>query len=171
MKKNFKGFTLIELLVVAGVFVSVSTIILSIFVISLRGSRKSELLLTMKQNGNFAMSQMVKQIRYAKSIDTPASCVPSVSQSSITITSLDNGQTTFSCQVSPSTLASNSAALMDTNQVKVTACSFVCSQPTAVEPPTITISFTLLPKNVSTLSENTGSIPFTTSVTMRNFQN
>jgi len=168
--KNLKGFTLIELVVVAGVFVSVSSIILSIFIISLRGSRKSELILTMKQNGNFAMSQMIKQIRYAQSIDAPASCVPSVTQSSITITSLDGGQTTFSCQTSPtSSIASNSASLVDTNQVRVNACSFVCSQPTASEPPTVTISFTLLPKNASVLSENTGSVPFTTSVTMRNF--
>ena len=61
-KRGFqKGFTLVELLVVAGIFVTISTVILSIFVISLRGSSKSDYILTMKQNGNFAASQMVKQ--------------------------------------------------------------------------------------------------------------
>lgn len=166
-----KGFSLIELLVVAGVFVTISTIILSIFVIALRGSQKSEYLLTMKQNGNFASSQMVKQIRYAESIVSPSSCLPTVTQSSITIASLaNNGQTTFSCPTSPSEgIASNSASLIDTNRVAVASCSFTCTQQTLSDPPTVTIRFTLTPKGTNALFENTGSIPFETSVTLRNF--
>jgi type II secretory pathway pseudopilin PulG len=165
------GFTLIELLVVAGVFVTLSVVILSIFVIALRGSSKSDYILSMKQNGNFTMSQIVKQIRFAKSLDSPVSCVPSVTQSSLKITSLaDNGQTTFSCPAGSQTaITSNSASLLNTNRVAVTACSFTCSQTSLSEPPTVTIKFTLAPKAVNQQVETVGTIPFQTAVTLRNY--
>jgi len=177
-KKNLKskilGFTLIELLVVIGILVATGTIMLSILFVTLRTSKKSDLLVTMKQNGNSALSQIVKSIRYAKSLDSPTSCVPQITNlTSIAITSyLDNAQTTFSCVAGPpSTIASNGASLLDTNSVAVSSCSFTCSQPTLNDSPTINFIFTLSSKNATSLVESTGTIPFQTSVTMRNFNN
>jgi prepilin-type N-terminal cleavage/methylation domain-containing protein len=163
-----KGFTLLELLTVIGVLGVIGSIVVSVVFISLRGSKKSDLVEIMRQNGDTAMTQMVKQIRFARSLDTPASCIPTTNTSSITITSIEsNTQTTYAC--SATAISSNSASLIDSNAVSVTNCSFSCSQQTVNDPPTITIQFTLLPKVQGTLAENNASIPFQSSVTLRNY--
>ena len=160
-----RGYTLIELLTVIGIL---SVIVVSVVFISLRGSQKSDKLETVRQGGDTALSQMVRSIRYAKTLNTPASCVPAVNSSSITITSLqDNGQTTYSCNAN--TISSNSASLIDTNAVSVTACSFTCSQQRVSDPPTIQIQFSLSAKNSNSFTETQATIPFQTSVTLRNY--
>jgi type II secretory pathway pseudopilin PulG len=170
---TFEGFTLIELLIVIGVFAATGTVIVSILLATLRASNKADKLMILKQVGNPALSQVVKQIRYAKSLDIPAACPPppGVTLSSITISSVsDNGQTTLSCDTGATpTIASNGASLLDTNAVAVSACSFTCSQPSAYSPPTINFSFKLDSKNSNNLVETTGSIQFQTSVLMRNY--
>ena len=164
------GFTLIELLVVMSIFAVIGVLIISILFITLRGSNKSESVSIVKQNGTFALSQMVKQIRYAKSLDNPLTCVPTSNTPTLTITSLaDNGQTTFSCPTNlNSPITSNSAALVDASAVSVTSCSFTCTQSNISEPPRVTIQFTLNSQNTSGLVETKSSIPFQTSVIMRN---
>ncbi|SRR6266571_1262064 len=163
-----KGFTLIELLAVIAIFGVISTIILSILVIGFRGGKKSDLLNTIRQNGDIAMSQMERKIRYAQSLNTPASCVSTQSDlSAIAITSLDdNVQTTYTC--SGTTIASNGASLIDSTAFTVSSCSFSCSQPTVADPPTVVIQFTLSSKTTNNFIESNASIPFQTSVTMRN---
>jgi prepilin-type N-terminal cleavage/methylation domain-containing protein len=165
-----RGFTLIELLVVMSIFVVVGGLMISVLFISLRGSNKAETVSVVKQNGTFALSQMVKQIRYARSLDAPVSCVPTSNAPTMTITSLnDGGQTTFSCPSSQTTpITSNSAALVDSNAVNVTYCSFTCAQTNISDPPRVTIQFTLSSKNPSGLVDSQSSIPFQTSVIMRN---
>jgi prepilin-type N-terminal cleavage/methylation domain-containing protein len=166
--KNPKGYTLLELLTVIGILSVIGGIVVSIVFISLRGAKKSDLVEGLRQNGDTAMTQMIKQIRYAKSLNTPASCVPSSNTSSITITSLDtNTQTTFAC--SATTISSNSASLMDTNTISVSACSFTCTQQTLNDPPSINIKFTLSPKTAGALAETKATIPFQSSVTLRNY--
>jgi len=174
-KKTRGGYTLIEVLVSISVFTVICTIILSILSISFRGSKKSELLNNLKQNGNTALTQMVKTIRYAKSLDSPLSCTPAVTTSFIKITSLtDGGQTTYSCPAGNSTTITSSSAalsvpLVDVTSVTVSACSFTCIQNNSHGFPSITINFTLNSKNANSLVETTGSIPFNTSVSMRNY--
>jgi prepilin-type N-terminal cleavage/methylation domain-containing protein len=165
-----RGFTLIELLVVMSIVVIVGGLIVSILFITFRGSNKAETMSIVKQNGTFALSQMVKQIRYARSLDMPSSCVPTANAPTLTVTSLADGeQTTFSCPSSQNTpITSNSAALVDSNAVSVTYCSFTCTQNNISEPPRVTIQFTLSSVNTSGLVEAKSSIPFQTSVIMRN---
>ena len=162
-----RGYTLIEMLVVIGVLGSIGTIITGIIFVSLRGAQKSDTLEVIRQNGDAALSQMVKNIRYAKSLDIPSSCIPSTTVSSVTFTALDSGQTTLSC--SANTISSNSASLLDTNAVATSTCSFTCFQPTLNDPPTITIQFTLTNKVPSNFIERSGSTSFQSSVSMRNF--
>ncbi len=163
-----KGYTLVELLVVITILSVIGVIVVTVITISLRGSQKSDKLEIVRQGGDTAMSQMVRSIRYAKSLDSPASCVPATNVSSITITSLqDNGQTTYSC--ASNAIASNSAPLVDTNAVNVNACSFTCSQQRVSDPPTIQIQFSLSAKNESSFTETKAVIPFQTSVTLRNY--
>ena len=86
------------------------------------------------------------------------------------ITSLaDGGVTTFSCPLAgQNAITSNSASLIDTNRVAVTSCSFICRQANISDAPTITIQFTLAPIANNQEVQNIGTIPFETSVTLRN---
>jgi prepilin-type N-terminal cleavage/methylation domain-containing protein len=168
MKNMQKGYTLIELLTVIGILSVISVIVLSVVFISLRGTQKSDTLEVVRQDGDSAMSQMVRNIRYAKSLDAPTSCIPATTLSAITVTSLhDNGQTTYSC--GSNTIASNSASLINTNAVTVTSCSFVCTQTRPSDPPTIMIQYSLSSKATGSFAETKASIPFQSSVTLRNF--
>lgn len=165
-----KGYTLIELLVVMMIFITIGGVVLAVIYISFRGSTKTQVGTTVKQNGSFAMTQMVKTIRFAKGLNDPVSCVPSANVNSITVTTLEyGGQTTFSCptETNPS-ISSNSASLIDTNKIEVKDCSFTCKQLYQTQPPTITIEFTLRAKNAGGLTEAESEIPFQSSVLMRN---
>lgn len=169
--ERMRGFTVIEMLVAVGIISIVGTIIISILYISLRGTKKADLVVVAKDNGDLALSQMIRQIRFAKSIDSPAACIPSTTVSSVTFTSLaDNGQTTLSCPAGGSTtITSNSASLIDDSNFTVSNCSFTCSQEDMSLPQTITIQFTLTPTLSSSFVETTGSFTFESAVTHRNF--
>lgn len=164
MKKN--GFTLIELLISFALFGVVSLIVISILLTTFRLSKKSEILTVVKQNGTNALTQMEKQIRFAQDLNDPSDCSETTTQTSIQITSItDQLPTTFSCM--NDTIASNSVALIDPN-FTVTNCSFICSQTGTNTSPQITIMFSLLPKETQGLSDDEVTIPFSTSLILRN---
>lgn len=191
MIKNNKGFTLVELLAVSAVMVVVSVIVTATITSSLRGTTKTNTINDVRQNGNYAIAQVSKMIEYAKSFDgvsndyngsfdsnctnlTPSlTPTPTPSQYSyIKITGFDNGQTIFGCsQNNVSTIASNSAPLIDTNLVSVDLCSFTCERARITDSPIIGINFSLSKKTTSSLFENKASVSFTTSVKMRNLSN
>jgi len=72
MKKAFvkgkKGFSIIEVLVAAGVFAILGILSTSAILISLKGSKKSESQLKVRDNLNYVLGIMERQIRNAKSI-------------------------------------------------------------------------------------------------------
>lgn len=181
-----RGFTLVELLAVSVVMVVVSVIVTATITSSLRGTTKTNTVNDVRQNGNYAISQVSKMIEYAKSfggvsndnVNFVSNCVnltppltptPQPSQYNyIKITGFDNGQTIFSCA---STIASNSASLIDTNLVSVDSCSFTCERARITDAPIIGINFSLSKKTTSSLFENNASVSFKTSVKMRNLSN
>jgi len=176
--KNDKGYTLVELLAVMVILVAVGMIITSIMVSSLRGGGKSLTTNDIRQNGNYALSQMSKMIAYAKSFngvyDTTSStwtdCISSLPTQryySVRITSFDEGTTIFNC--ANMVLSSNSAALV--NPDLDATCYFTCSQASLSTSPTINAYLTLKkrqPTGFILLPEAQTVIDFSTSVTLRN---
>src|SRR6266540_3152776 len=87
--KNSQGYTLIELLAVMTIIVVVGVIVAGILVSSLRGGSKSNVLDNVRENGNFAITQISKMITYSQSfngVSTDGSfyttnCAPAVSTS------------------------------------------------------------------------------------------
>ncbi len=162
------GYTLVELLAVIGILSVIGSIVVSVIFISLTGSKKTETVEVIRQNGDLTLSQMVKSIRFAKSLDTPANCVPSATVSSVTFTPIaSDGQITYSC--TGDTLASNGASLLNTTSIRTQSCSFVCTQSTLSSAPTITIQFTLVPAVGGAFAETKAQLPFQSSVTLRNY--
>ncbi len=179
---NQKGFTLVELLAVVMVIGVVGSVVGGILISSLVGTNKTNALDNVRQNGNYALLQMSKEIEFSRNfygvslngVGYITDCtIPTVSPTPtptqygyVKIMSA-NGQTVaFSC--SGTTISSNSASLIDASTVKTTSCYFTCSQDNLVLPPTVGINFTLSQAKAGNFVENNTSVSFNTSVTLRN---
>lgn len=193
IKQYQKGFTLIEVLVIMSIMGVVGTVIASIFTISLRTSRKATYITTVRQNGNYAIAQMTRQIRYAQSFDgledpvgsntyaVDTTCVGATTiRKKLKVTNFDGGSTIFTCNEATDTIASTSATFGSTpvnllvgttnSPVNLQNCNLSCTRPSIDSPPIVTISFELS-DNASgdTFVEGKVSkILFQTSVTPRN---
>lgn len=118
------GYSLIEMLVVITLLVMMSLVATSLFLNTLTGSNKTAINLTVKQQGEYAMSQMVSMIRNARRIDA-------CSTGSLTILNQDEQTTTFS--LSGTQLASNSGVYLTGSDVYVSQGPvFVCTNSNGV---------------------------------------
>ena len=183
------GFTLVELLVSLIVLVAIGSIIGAILFSSLRGASKTNVMQSVRQNGNYAILQLSKTMRSAKSFNgvstdgvnyqtncvqipvVPPSPTPTpIPYSYVKLTSFDDQPMVFSC--SQTTIYLNVDSLIDTTSVLLApnSCSFTCGQSSIADPPTITIKFSLTQANTGTLfAEKKANIDFQTSIAIRNF--
>ena len=190
--KSECGFSLIELLIVSMILVTVGGIVVGIMYSALRGTNKTNTIVSVKQNGGSALLQMAKMLRAARSLDTIGTspfrgCVPvipppptptptPIHQTSIGFTSFDGGGTTFDCIPGPNaTITSNSASLLDTNAVSVVSgsCYFTCYQENPLDLPKIGIHFSLVSPQptggAAVFNEfRATAIPFETTIVLRN---
>lgn len=183
IKNSSLGFTLVELLAVILVMGVIGGVVGGILISSLIGTNKTNSLESVRQNGNYALLQISKSIEFSRSFDGVSSngsnyitdCTQSqvvsptptlVPYNYIKITSADGNETVFSC--SASRISSGSASLVNDLTVSASSCFFTCSQDSLTVPPTIGINFTLSDKKGGSFVENTTSVSFQTSVTLRN---
>jgi len=190
--KFSKGFTLVEMLASVIVLVAIGAIVTGMISSSLRGVNKTGTIENIRQNGNYVLNQISKDIAYAQSLDGTntgfntytdpnnairhyTSCPPSPPAfTKIIVRSANNILTEYNCggsTPSDSVLTTNNGtSLIDAVSVSLMNCSFSCTQASSGVP-IIGISFTLGPSNLKSLPENNAqsSITFKTSVTMRNY--
>lgn len=186
MKKIFKknkGFTLIELLAMMVVLGVIGGVVAGILFSSLRATNKTNTLTTIRQNGNYAVSQVSKMIKNAKSFEgvrinlTPVSPTPELESSCtntsttyhvLKITTFDESSpnVTFTCDVGSLTI--NGTSLVDESAVRVVNCNFICFQSSASDFPTVEMDLILSQKDENALFEKRATIEFRTSATMRN---
>ena len=182
MKKrifNSKGFTLVELLTVCALIVVVGVMIVAIITSSLRGSNRTNNINDIRERGTYILSQMSKMISYSKSFEgvsitgqptdysTDCTGAPSPDYKYLKITSFDLGETVFACTEN-NNIASNSSNLINYPNLTVTQCYFTCTQGGISESPQIDIHFTLSKNYTALFAENKVTIPFQTSITLRN---
>lgn len=157
-----RGFTLIEILVVFGILAIISVVASNMFFAVLRGTTKTKSMQLIKQNGDYAISLMVRMIRNARSIST-------YTPSSLTIINPDGGTTIFSCV--NNVITSNSASLIST-EVKVVSCIAVFTvtdgEP-GISPDTVAIDFDLSQVGVTDRPEEQAQVKFKTTVSLRNY--
>ncbi len=68
-----KGFTLVEILVAIAIIAIIGTIMVAVFINTLRGSNKSQILASIKQNGQAVLENMDKTIRNSDDVICPTS--------------------------------------------------------------------------------------------------
>lgn len=138
MKKNLKGISFIEILVVIAVFAILGVLATRAILLTLRGSRKSESVVKVRENVNYALAVIERQLRNAESIDT-TTCTGG----RVDYKNQDGIGSSFVCTNigAGGYIASGSARLTSTD-VAVTLCSFSCSPASGDVLPSVTVNVT-----------------------------
>jgi prepilin-type N-terminal cleavage/methylation domain-containing protein len=161
MKQKLAGYTLVEMLVVVVVFAVIGLISSETIILTLRGTAKADAISKVRNNLDFAVGAMERQIRGAKLIQ-------SCSNLSMTIVDQNDSLVTFACispnvNHLPSYIASSSASLTSSN-ITISSCSFTCTQATSTTPAQVTISVTGQDRQ----SQN-APVSVTTQITLRTY--
>jgi prepilin-type N-terminal cleavage/methylation domain-containing protein len=170
------GFTLIEILVVVSLSVIITLAAAGLFFTTLISNSKKNVLTTIKDEGDYSLSQMEFLLRNAIALvpnpSSPASPTCTTGMSSITLKSYDGGTTTLSTQnnkiASQSAAAATPVYLTSTNTT-LSGLSFNCEQASQNYGTYVTISFTLQKTSPDFNSPTPTQDTFTTSVNIRSY--
>ena len=190
-----KGFSLIELLISIVVLVALGWITTGVMFSVLRGSNKTNVIENIRQNGNYALNQISKNIEYAQTFDGVSvngatyvpNCLnggPSYKYQYLKVTTFNSGPLQYKCLIppppgSPTFTVSDDGGTTETSIVDTSStssiafenCSITCIQTNDMDVPIIGISFTLKPVTPSGLVEDSSPpIEFKTSVAIRNYK-
>jgi prepilin-type N-terminal cleavage/methylation domain-containing protein len=118
-KMKNKGFTLMEVLVVSGIMTLFALTVISVFLSTVRGGSKAQLVQVVHQDGDFALKRMAAMIRNGLEAD----CI-----GDFTITNSDGGMSSFTLVEDDSInrIASNSSEFLTGKVAKTSDLSFTC---------------------------------------------
>ena len=119
MKKLNQGFTLMEVLVVSGIMALFALTIVSVFLSTIRGGTKAQLLQVLHQDGDFALERMAAMVRNSLKVDCSSGFI---------ITNLDGLTTTLTIEPDDSInkIASNSSEFLTGAIANVSGLTFTC---------------------------------------------
>lgn len=163
--KNNKGYTLMEMLVVIVLFGIIGTVASETIIFTLRGTAKADAISKVRNNIDYAVGEMEREIRGASKI---TSACTGVAASSITFLDQNNSSVTYSCvginsNNLPSSIASSSASLTSSN-ITLSACSFTCAPGTTSSPAQVTINLTGQDSGIQTVP-----VTVSTQITLRTY--
>lgn len=164
MKNNTEqGLSLIEILVVITIFAVLGVIISSSVILTIQGTKKTEALIRVRENVNYSLSVMDRNLKNANSI---TSCTDSQS-----IAYLDQygRSSTFSCVGvgSDNAYIASGSSRLTASSTKIISCSIICVQPADLsQPPSITVSVSA--KDSLFSGSQSASISAQTEIYLRN---
>ncbi len=143
-----KGMSLLEILVAVTIFAILGVVITRSVILTLRGSKKSEDVVKVRENISYAFSVIERQLRNADSIiECPNITTPSVLDYKDQL----GAASTFSCVgigSADSYIASGSARLTSSGVV-LESCDISCVSGASNEPPFVTVSVTTSDPQIS----------------------
>jgi prepilin-type N-terminal cleavage/methylation domain-containing protein len=162
---NEKGMSLLEVLVVITIFAVLGVLITQSIVLTLQGSQKSESMVRARENLDYSLNIIERQIRNANTI---ASC-PNPDTSVISYLDQGGNPASFSCVNTGSDgsyIASGSARLTS-SAVKIVECSFTCSLGGESNPSVVKIE--LMVKDASASGIRSANVSASTQIYLRNY--
>jgi len=160
-----QGFSLIEMLIAISIFAVIGILTTTSVALTLRSGKKSDSLVRVRENVNYALAVIERQIRNAENIDcttVTAQNLPYVAEGGVA------GR--FNCTTGATgNIASASGALLipiTSSDISITSCSFTCTQ-TTNNPAIIRLSITA--ENAISNSPEKGSITAETEIITRNY--
>jgi prepilin-type N-terminal cleavage/methylation domain-containing protein len=162
---NEKGMSLLEVLVVITIFAVLGVLITQSIVLTLQGSQKSESMVRARENLDYSLNIIERQIRNANTI---ASC-PNPDTSVISYLDQGGNPASFSCVNTGSDgsyIASGSARLTS-SAVKIVECSFTCSLGGESNPSVVKVELTV--KDASASGIRSANVSASTQIYLRNY--
>ncbi len=161
-----KGMSLIEILVVIGVFAVLGVLTTRAVILSISGGKKSENLIKVKENLNYSLNIIDRQLRNANSV------TPCPNSSSLRIDYYDkNGVAAyFSCNdLGASTVGyvASGSARLTVDSVDVTSCTFTCVNVTSGNPSSVKVSLEAKENNAVGTAQS--FVNASTEVFLRNY--
>lgn len=161
--KNIKGLSLIEILIVMTIFAVIGLLSTRSIFLTIRGAKKSDSLVRVRENVNYSLSIIERQLRNSEGI---LNC--GASTTLLNYVSIEGTSTSFSCVTSGTDkyIASGSARLTSSD-ITITSCSFTCSQTDLNTPPSIKIAIDAIDNESQSVEKGTVSIQ--TEIVVRNY--
>lgn len=161
--KSSKGLSLVEILIVISVFAVLTIIASNAIFLTLKGAKKSDSQIRVRENLNYAISVVERQIRNSQSVVCPTT------SDQLEYVSLEGLNSSFSCQSEGDGfyIASGSARLTSMD-VTVLNCQLTCVQSTPNNPPRVIINLTGRDANVSSNVEG-ATVSIETQISVRNY--
>ena len=173
MKKGIeKGLSLVEILIVITIFSVLGVLITQSVILTLTGSRKSEATIRVRENLDYSLNVIERQLRNASAVyrdSTYTTACNSSVQTSIYYLDQNGNKSYFSCENIDgvgSYIASGSAHLTG-SAVKIVACSFQCVPNALSNPNLVRVKITL--NDGSTTGVNSASASASTQIYLRNY--
>jgi Tfp pilus assembly protein PilE len=139
MKNKYsKGISFIEILVVVAIFAILGLLISRITLLTLRGSNKSDTIVKVRENLDYAIAIMERNLRNSDKVDP----CPTTGTDRVDYIANGGGATYFSCVgtgTNTSYISSGSARLTGTD-IKINTCSFSCVPQSGNTPPSVVIN-------------------------------
>lgn len=170
---NYQGFSLLEILVVVTIFAILGILVTQSVILTLQGSKKSESLVHARENLDYSLSIIERQIRGASSITSQCSTPPATPSPATEIDYLDQDgvQSSFTCVDTGSNdsyIASGSASTrLTSDAVKITECSFTCTASSGSNPPVVAINLTVQDASASVTQKS--SVSASTQIYLRTY--
>ncbi len=123
--------SLLEILVVVAIFAVLGIIVTQSVILTLRGSKKSESQVRVRENIGYALSVIERRLRNADSI---TSC----DGQTVTYRDSQGISSTFSCVSGADSYVASASARLTSSEVLINTCSFVCDLTSS--PPSVTVS-------------------------------
>jgi len=171
-KRQIQGFTLLEMLVTISLLALIATTGTQLLTTILKNSSKARIGQLVKQEGNFAMMAMERTIRNAKSIDISSiPCSSEMTKLALVNYNGDDLAFEFINIGASGYIASEGASIkpITSDAVEVSSGNFECDSGLDNSPAMIKVDFTLKQANSSLRPEETVSIPFHQTISLRNY--
>jgi Tfp pilus assembly protein PilE len=155
-----KGISLIEILIVVTIFAVLGILVSSSIILTLQGSKKSENLVSVRENLDYSMSIIERQVRNADSIECTSASILSYMD--------ENGKPgSFSCNTvsGDSYIASGSARM--TSSTVIATCSFSCNLGDSVSQPYVDI--VLQGRHATSTGSQGASVTTNTRIYLRDY--
>jgi prepilin-type N-terminal cleavage/methylation domain-containing protein len=159
------GLSLLEVLVVVALFAVLGIVISRSIILTLQGSQKSESLVRARENLDYSLAVIERQIRNATSI---TEC-PNTDTNIINYTDQNGRAGSFSCVnvgQADSYVASGSARLTS-DAVSLVTCSFTCTLGTGDKPPVVAVDLEV--KNANASGAQSSVVSATTQIYLRSY--